>query len=207
MILDIAATAWRKVATGCRAAFSPDGSAIAYSPDRRSIWTTEADGSSPGERLIKLSEIDGPADDGGGQFGGPISWGEGGIAFTLFSEGKASLVIVDLQGSADIYPLLPPNAGYSSTNLRWQPDGGLLGVFTAGRHNDYIGVVRTFDASRKTSTVLDISRNSSAGILWSPDGDLVLSGGPFDAWQFFDLEGGRVGRLPPPRAEPVDWQA
>lgn len=212
-------TRWRRVARGCSAALSPDGSRVAYSPDGRTIRTLPLDGSGSSEVVADLDalgrNIEGkglrPAGSlkrgGGGRISpADLRWGPGGIALGVRSR-QSNVIVVARPGERPVFEAITPADNDFFPVLSWRPESDSLGVLSnSGGYVDAIGVVRLFDPRRAELEVISAVSQPSYTMVWSPSGDALVTGDDRNAWTFISPSGRWIEQLPSPRAIPLDWR-
>jgi hypothetical protein len=134
---------------------------------------------------------------------GQIAWDEQGLAFTLGTDEVEALVVVPNDGRARIGEFAA-HAEWIETTLLWQPDGSLIGAAGATQIE---GVVRVTDAATGDAQVVAILREPPFGIVWSPDGRVLLAA-TLGRWTFLGPDGAWLRVLPYSRgrALPMDWR-
>jgi hypothetical protein len=195
-------SAWRPVTAACPAAVSPDGRTIASSPDGRTLVVAPADRRGPPEPLVDLRRLRLPAGvDEDPQIVGRPTWGADGVAVVVAGRSRLAIVIAQPEGGPEVASIGDSSAGFRSA-LAWEPEGGSL-VVANDTHTE--SVVRTLDPGGGGS-VIGLSDEPVAALVWSPAGDAVLASAVF-SWIFLDPEGGWLRKVPVNRSRgtPVAW--
>lgn len=196
---------WRKVAPGCSAGLSPDGRKVVYSGDGRVVWQRPLEGDGAPRRVVSLAEIARSVGSPRLTLEGEIAWGAQGIALAARSGGRTVIAVVRPDGDI-VTERVGGVSERSAYQLRWQPEGPLLGVGgSTGGYVDTVGVVRSLNPASGASRVLSMFTDPFVDVVWSPAGDVFVSG--YDEWTFVTPSGRWIDQLPSPRGFPLDWAA
>lgn len=189
---------WTKVAAGCSAALSPDGTELAY-VDHEALFKLALPDGNP-ERLLELHSVPGLAEAGMTNFldDPSIAWGAGGIAMAVGNTGKYGLVVYR-RGER---PLVITLGSTTPRQLEWQPTGRLLafGDFVPG---DQVAEVRLFDPA--TGAISEVAVASNYGqFKWAPDGSVLAVVRADYILAVVDTQGRTLATVPT-RGTPDDW--
>lgn len=205
LVMDVeGAQKWRKVASGCSGALSPDGREVVYSPDGRSLWTTATSGRGETRKIADLEDLMGvEADEVPLARVEGIEWGDGGIAIEASIENRLLAVLVGEDGSL---VAAAGDPGVNELELTWQPDGDRLAVVTfSSAFNDAEAVLRMFDADRSEGQVVAIDPSRFFNMTWSPEGDYLVATTSDGRWLFADDEGNWLKSENILAAGTLDW--
>jgi len=184
-VLDLAAGGnWRSVASGCAAALSPDGTALAYFddgslfrmslPNGRPEWLLSMT-SVPGLRAAGISRIPSGSVS--------IAWGRGGIS--LFGGTRNAWALVVYRPGHP--PITVPLGSPTPQTMVWQPQGPLLGF------SDYVDSSQTIEVrvlDTATGAISQVAVTQNYGrFQWSPDGRVLAVGRSSQVISFIDLQG------------------
>lgn len=205
-VLDVAdPTAWREVDAECGAALSPDGGSFATPVARTRVDVVPVDAASEASTVFAIEDVDAsvgfvPKD---AHIAGRIAWDTHGLAFTIGTDEIESLVVVPDDGTVTV-ETFGKHAEWIETTLAWQPGGSLIGAAGATQIE---GIVRMADAATGGSRVVAILREPPFGIVWSPDGRVLLAS-TLGRWTFLGTDGAWLRVLPYSRgrALPMDWR-
>jgi hypothetical protein len=168
-VLDLSSgNRWTKVADGCSAALSPEGTEVAYMDGGSLFKRTLPDGAP--ERLLDLRAVAALHEAGvaGAEDGQTsMAWGPGGIAVAVGNTGGYGLLVYRSGKKPQVIPL---GSGVIRV-LEWQPVGRLL-AFGDLIPGDQIAEVRVFDPV--TATITQVAAAPNYGqFKWSPDGRVM----------------------------------
>jgi Tol biopolymer transport system component len=184
---------WRRAGAGCGAALS-DGTQVA-SLDQGGLWTRATAGG-PVQRLLTLSRIAALNRQHVEQHHlvPEMSWGPGGIAFTLGSQARQVVVLRTDAGRVHVI-----SVGGFVYQLEWQPDGRLLAFGVTGAFGGAPGTaeVRLLDAA--TGHTREVVASHEYGqFQWSPDGRVLAVSKAVDTVVFVDPRGRQLGHVTVP---------
>ena len=195
---------WKKVASGCSGALSPDGQEVVYSPDGRTLWTIAASGRGRTRKIADLDDLTGVEPDEVRQARvESIDWGDGGIAIEASIADRLLAALVDEAGSVAVTAGDP---GVNELDLTWQPGGERLAVVTfSSAFNDAEAVLRMVDADRLEGQVVAIDPSRFFNMTWSPEGDYLVATTSDGRWLFADDEGNWLKSENVITAGTLDW--
>ncbi len=195
---------WRKVASGCSGALSPNGQEVVYSPDGRALWTIAASGQGRTRKIADLEDLSGvePHEVSLARIES-IDWGDGGIALEVSIGDRLLAVLVGEDGSVGATAGDP---GVNELDLTWQPGGDRLAVVTfSSAFNDAEAVLRMIDADRREGQVVAIDPSRFFNMTWSPEGDYLVATTSDGRWLFADAEGNWLKSEHILAAGTLDW--
>ncbi|MPZ90599.1 MAG: hypothetical protein GEU68_03055 [Actinobacteria bacterium] len=195
---------WKKVASGCSGALSPDGQEVVYSPDARTLWTIAASGRGRTRKFADLEELTGvEPDDVPLARVENIDWGDGGIAIEVSIADRLLAVVAGEDGSLEA---IAGDPGVNELELTWQPDGDQLAVVTfSSAFNDAEAVLRMIDADQQEGQVVAIDPSRFFNMTWSPNGDYLVVTTSDGRWLFADAEGNWLKSEHIVAAGTLDW--
>lgn len=208
-------SAWRNVVTGaCQGALSPDGKAVAYTPDGRTVWSADvAAGAGATPKPTRLLDLRSEEDVATAGVSRPMvssmTWGRGGLAM-LVSDArggfKAPVAAVVVRTGAGVVRTIPVSArnGGALPGLAWQPGGDLL-AFDASLTTGG-AVVKLFDPATARLRVIAADEDWLGEVVWSPNGRAVATQVSDGALLVVDLQGNWLGRIPLSGVAPFDWR-
>ena len=199
---------WRRVGRGCLAALSPEGDAVAHSPDGTSLWITHLDGSAS-RKVFEAAEVDLTAVSGTPYtIKGPVVWSEPGIALAVDADGSDAVVRLSVQGDLQETLALSPRARDFFIDLAWTPQGDELAVAAYNRlaYVNVVGFVGVLGPGDGALEVVSVQPQLSDVVLWGPQGDSLLVAGTGEPWVVTDLTGKWLERVPSAELLPLDWK-
>ena len=194
---------WKKVASGCSGALSPDGQEVVYSPDGRALMRIAASGRGEARKIADLDDLTGvePAEVPQARIE-TIDWDDGGIALEVSIADRLLAVLVADDGSLVASSGDP---GANELDLAWQPGGDRLAVATfSSAFNDAEAVIRMIDADQE-GRVVAIDPSRFFNMTWSPDGDYLVATTSKGRWMFADAEGNWLKSEYVVPAGTLDW--
>lgn len=200
--------AWRRVGEGCLTALSPDGDAVAHSPDGTSLWITPLDGSAS-RKVFEVGEVDLAAVSGKPYtIKGPLVWSEPGIALAIDADGSDAVVRLSGRGGLQETIALSPRARDFFVDLAWTPQGEGLAVAAYNRlaYVNVVGFVGVLGPGDDALEVVSVQPQLSDVVLWAPEGDSLLVAGAGEPWVVTDLTGKWLERVPSADLLPLDWK-
>ena len=195
---------WRKVASGCSGALSPDGREVVYSPDGRTLWTIATSGQSEPRKIADLEDLRGAEPDEVPKARvETIDWGDGGIAIEASIADRLLLALVGEGGTVEA---ISGDPGVNELDLTWQPGGDQLAVLTfSSAFNDAEAVLRMVDANRLEGQVVAIDPSRFFKMTWSSEGDFLVTTTSDGRWLFADAEGNWLQSENVITADTLDW--
>jgi hypothetical protein len=205
-VLDVAApSVWREVDAACGATLSPDGRSIATSVKGERVDVVPIDAPAEASTVFEIEDVSRAASTvpTDARITGRIAWGKEGIAFTVGTDDVESLVVLS-EGAPPIVETFGAHAEWLETALEWRPDGSSIAAAGATQLE---GIVRMADPTTGDAHVVAILREPPFGILWSPEGDILLLS-TLGRWTFLGADGSWLRVLPYSRgrALPMDWR-
>lgn len=203
MLFEVQRAGFEDVAPACVSTLSPDGTAVAYSPDGRSLWTKRIGGD--GEQILSLGDTDGlsPAY----RISGNIAWGTEALAFPVAAGDDEAIVIVAPDGDASVVPVgeLPTDV---TSPLAWNPEGTAVAFNMSNvSYVQPTHVTRLLEVGSDSTRVLNLGAGVSEFALWSPTGeDALLTGSSAGAWAVVDSGGTWLAHRAAPGLIPLDWR-
>ena len=215
---------WRGLGPLCGQSVSPDGAEVAVTRPIRfqrnifgggqflfgtKMWAIRVDGSGSRRLLVDLTAI--PALPRS-MIADPrllkAAWGRPGIAVAVSNgeSGPWALVFVPTSGAPRVIPL----GQAQPSDMAWQPGGDLLAFSdcyqctTFGRNPAHTADIRIFDPRTGVLRTVASASNFVSGLVWSPHGDVVVTGTSDSDLMFADAEGRSLVRRPVD-ALPEDW--
>jgi hypothetical protein len=205
-VLDLTAPSagWRETPGSCGATLSPEGDALVWSPDGRVLLEAAVEGGDDAESVLDVAELSNmpPGMDEGVSIIGTPGWGPQGIAIPLGTNERQAAAAVTPDGEEHVTALGNRGAGLGAA-LAWQPGGELL---ASGAWSNLEAAVRL--SSREETRVAAIHPDPIAGLVWSPDGEVLLAASN-TRWTFIASDGTWLRSVPVPRGEslPLAWRS
>jgi hypothetical protein len=195
---------WKKVASGCRGALSPDGEEVVYSPDGHTLWTIASSGRGEARKIADLADLKGVEPDEVPRARiESIDWGDGGIALEVSIADRLLAVLVDEDSSVEA---IAGDPGVNELDFTWQPGGDRLAMATfSSAFNDAEAVIRMIDAGRRDAQVVAIDPSRFFNMTWSPDGDYLVATTSKGRWLFADAAGNWLTSEHVIPAGAIDW--
>ena len=204
-VLDVRAPSagWREIQGSCGGALSPTGDAVVWSPDGRLLLEAAIEGGDA-ETVVDVADLRGmpPGMDEGTSVIGTLDWGPQGLAIPLGTNERQAAATVTPGGEEHVTALGNRGAGLGAA-LAWQPGGDLL---ASGAWSNLEAAVRL--SSREETRVAAIHPDPIAGLVWSPDGEVLLAASN-TRWTFIASDGTWLRSVPVPRGEslPLAWRS
>jgi hypothetical protein len=143
-----------------------------------------------------------PGMDEGASVIGRLDWGPQGLAIPLGTNERQAAAVVTPDGEKHVTALGNRGAGLGAAFV-WQPGGDLLAT---GAWSNLEAAVRL--SSREETRVVAIHPDPIAGLVWSPDGEVLLAASN-TRWTFVASDGTWLRSVPVPRGEslPLAWRS
>lgn len=194
---------WRETPGSCGATLSPEGDRLVWSPDGRVLLGATVEGGGDAETVLHVAELNMPPGMGRGvSIIGTLGWGPQGIAIPLGTNERQAAAVVTPDGGVNVTALGNRGAGLGAV-LAWQPGGDLL---ASGAWSNLEAAVRL--SSGDETRVVAIHPDPIAGLVWSPDGEVLLAASN-TRWTFVASDGTWLRSVPVPRGEslPLAWRS
>jgi Tol biopolymer transport system component len=205
LLMDTAgAGRWQEVAPGCVGALSPDGRALAYSPDGRTLWRVLEAGAGQAEKIAELADVAGlePQEARRARVRS-IEWGDGGIALGVWLGERMVPVILTDGGRLELGPADPVA---DRLDLEWRPGGDELAVATySSGFTSTEAVIRLFEADSSRSRVVAVNPSGFFEMTWSPEGQFLVATSSSERWVFLDAGGDWRASEHVVSADTYDW--
>lgn len=181
---------WRRAASGCSAALSPDGKEMAF-VDRQTLFRQTLPDGRP-EEILSLGSIPGLEESGITRIVDDltsIAWGPAGIAVVLGNQGGWGIVV--LRPGRD--PLLTPLGSAVPQDIQWEPGGRLL-AFGDYVEGNQMAELRVLDPD--TGIISQVAATPTYGqFQWAPDGKVLVVVRTESVLSFVDTQGRTLNTL------------